>query len=285
VLGSGKPYLIRTLLRHLLLSVLELDTLSTILEPSASPFMHGESEIPAISGETRHTVKMDVTSLLNANSMAATGGAGNEKKNDGSRPVRNRTPWDAGGYSLPIMSSNPAAAATTPPSFTPQPTHFDDSQTESPSPNHKFSDSRSSLSSFASSIQSASHSRFSSTSTVSGCYPLNNWASEVLSPKSTTLELVSPSNSTDAPSSELRQNQPTSTNEILETLSTIVELRTTPEPEQQTQDDCGIDCASNPKIPRPSSPSDAILIRRTTVPTLRLDTGGHDFNRPSPREM
>jgi hypothetical protein len=228
---------------------------------------------------------MDVTSLLNANSMAATGGAGDEKKNEGSRPVRNRTPWDAGGYSLPIMSSNPAAAATTPPSFPPQPAHFDDSQTESPSPNHKFSDSRSSLSSFASSIQSASHSRFSSTSTVSGCYPLNSWASEVLSPKSMTLELTSPSNSTDAPSNDPRQNLPAPTTEIPDTLSTIVEFRSTPEPEQQTQDDHEIDCASNPAIHRPSSPSDAILIRRTTVPTLKLDTGGHNFNRPSPREM
>lgn len=225
---------------------------------------------------------MDVTSLLNASSMAATGGAGEAKKHDGSRSVRNRTPWDAGGYSLPIMSSNPAAAAKTPPSLTTQPIHYDDSQIESPSRNHKFSDSRSSLSSFASSIQSASHSRFSSTSTVSGCYPLSSWASEALSPKSASLELASPSNST---SSEPRQNLPTSTNESPDTLSTIVELRTTPEPEQQTLESREIDCALNVILPRPSSPSDAILIRRTTVPTLRLDTGGHDFNRPSPREM
>lgn len=255
----------------------------------SNSFHAAGSEISATSGNPRHTqrlVKMDVTSLLNANSMAATGGAGDEKKNDGSRPVRNRTPWDAGGYSLPIMSSNPAAAkATTPPAFTPQPTHLDDSQTELPSPNHKSSDSRSSFSSFASSIQSASHSRFSSISTVSGSYPLNScWASDVLSPKSTTFELASPLNPT-APSNEPRHNIPAPTTEIPDTLSTIIELRTTPDPEQQTRDDREIDCASNPAIPRPSSPSDAILIRRTTVPTLKLDTGGHDFNRPSPREM
>lgn len=78
----------------------------------------------------------------------------------------NRTPWDAGGYSLP-MNNHPSGIFTT---LTPL--------NESPLENHsngfghKMSDSSSSLSSFTSS-NTASHSRFSSTSTFSNLHPYN----------------------------------------------------------------------------------------------------------------
>lgn len=222
---------------------------------------------------------MDVTSLLNANCLAGAGGDDDQKNNEGSRPIRSRTPWDAGGYSLPIMPSNPASRAGVISTI-----HLDDARAESPSTSHAFSDSRSSLSSFTSSINSSTHSRFSSTSTVSGCYPLNNWPPEVFSPKSapTALDLASPSN--DAFISEPRPT-PT-TNEAPDILSTIAEHHTAPEIEQQERDEHDGEGVSNPTttLPRPSSPSDAILIRRTTVPALRLDTCSHNLNR-GPQDM
>lgn len=224
---------------------------------------------------------MDVTSLLNGNSQAGTGGVDDQKKSDGLRPGRSRTPWDAGGYSLPIMSSNPAVVRATQ-----EPILQEDSRTESPSTSHRFSDSRSSLSSLASSIQSATHSRFSSTSTVSGCYP--SWTAELMSPKSLApnFELASPSNSNSNDTLHSEARPTTISNEPLEILSTIAEYHITPESEQQPQDERDNDCASSPTShPRPGSPSDAIMIRRTTLPTLRVDTGGHDFSRPKPQEM
>jgi hypothetical protein len=36
---------------------------------------------------------------------------------------------------------------------------------------------------------------------------------------------------------------------------------------------------------RPSSPSDAILIKRTTVPSLRLNTREQDLAEPSPAQL
>lgn len=109
---------------------------------------------------------MDVTALLNSTSAAA----GQRKSRDVScTPTRSRTPWDAGGYSLPI--STHSNAAFTPP----QQIHYDDPPSESPtSSKHRLSDSRSSLSSFTSSLNSTTHSRFSSMSTVGSSHPLNN---------------------------------------------------------------------------------------------------------------
>jgi len=221
---------------------------------------------------------MDVTSLLNANSMAGGGGDDGQKENDGSRRIRSRTPWDAGGYSLPIMSSNPASRTGAVATISPFTVPMDDSRAESPPTSHKFSDSRSSLSSFTSSIHSSTHSRFSSTSTVSGCYP-------IFSPKSTptSLELTSPSND-----AFINETRPTpTTNEASDILSTIAEHHIAPELEQQERDEHDSEGASNQTttLPRPSSPSDAILIRRTTVPVLRLDTCSQNLNRPEPHDM
>lgn len=89
------------------------------------------------------------------------------RTSDSSRtPNRARTPWDAGGYSLPLTLDTKVAV---------QPSVKQAFYNESPidsaspkSPKHKFSDSYSSLSSYNSSLNSVSHSRFSSLSTVSG---------------------------------------------------------------------------------------------------------------------
>ncbi|KAL8288873.1 hypothetical protein RB597_000790 [Gaeumannomyces tritici] len=95
-------------------------------------------------------------------------------------PNRSRTPWDAGGYSLPLtldtkmirtrLMAKPVLYGDSPPGE-----HHPDSNSPS-SPKHKFSDSRSSLSSYTttSSNNSGSHSRISSLSTVSEFQPMTS---------------------------------------------------------------------------------------------------------------
>lgn len=77
-------------------------------------------------------------------------------------PIRNRTPWDAGGYSLPVNHDLDTTINNN--------IHHNDSLVESThiySTKHGPSDSRGSLSSFAS-ASTSTHSRFSSASTVNG---------------------------------------------------------------------------------------------------------------------
>lgn len=148
---------------------------------------------------------MDVTSLLNESQLAV------EQQRKGLEglklPTRSRTPWDAGGYSLPLATSSTAAS----PSIStitfhrsasegPHQRSFSDvvhikthrSQTSDgpSSPIHKSTDSRSSLSSFASSRESTTHSRLSSVSTINSSYnPNNNCTGQSLSPKSVSPQL------------------------------------------------------------------------------------------------
>ena len=90
---------------------------------------------------------------------------------------RSRTPWDAGGYSLPL--SLEAKVVQTPSTARPMfhgESPLDTMDPVSPrscSPRHKFSDSHSSMASYGTtfSANSGSHSRFSSLSTVSEYLP------------------------------------------------------------------------------------------------------------------
>jgi len=236
-------------------------------------------------------MKMDVTSLLNSNSLAAE----QQKKGEASRmPIRSRTPWDAGGYSLPI--NNMSSITTTQPS---EIHHHDDSHAETPrSPYHKFSDSRSSLSSFTSSLQSSTHSRFSSMSTVSSVHPFNSipldgvlaeMAAKSAVPEQETQPL--PMDGTQPPSSFGQLRGSLSPTESLDALATVAESRTfrqQSEPSTQTalvptmssnvEVDVGPKTDQSKSQERPSSPSDAILIKRSMVPTLRVNTGDSDLN-------
>lgn len=105
---------------------------------------------------------MNVTSMLNDVPGDIDEGQKNESRIS---PLSlSRTPWDAGGYSLPIIQNRkPISVDST--------IHCNDSPQQSPvelSSRHGLSDSRSSLSSFASASTSGTHSRFSSASTLSG---------------------------------------------------------------------------------------------------------------------
>jgi hypothetical protein len=239
--------------------------------------------------------KMDVTSLLNSNSNAAE----QRKRSDGTvtrAPSRNRTPWDAGGYSLPI---NTAPHLVKPP----QPQHQNDRpeirrndsfNTPPSSPKHRFSDSRSSLSSFGSSLQSATtHSRFSSTSTLNSNFHAQHKSqgTDILSPElrgmSQTLEwstrhplaidLYQPNTSRQAASLS-------PTGSPLEQLALVAECHSSemrPEGSRRSLSEIkeimgteiGQDIGDERSGPlRSASPSDAILIKRTLIPSLRVNT-------------
>lgn len=239
---------------------------------------------------------MDVTSLLNVNSLAAEQQRRMEKSEVVSKtPTRNRTPWDAGGYSLPINTVS-HSTHNTPPQ---QNIHIDESHQISAStpssPRHKFSDSRSSLSSFTSSLQSsAAHSRFSSTSTTI-TQPIPTLG-ESLSPVS-NLKLHEMDLSQLAPLDVSRPQprgslSPTESLDALalvadrladqEVISSISEERLLTIPEQ------GPSLGSD--IKRSGSPSDALMIkpsrptgmgmmeRTTALPSLKVITGDHELN-------
>lgn len=236
---------------------------------------------------------MDVTSLLNANSLAVEQQRGEEKDGEEKKvevttkaPSRNRTPWDAGGYSLPINTiSNPS----TPPQA--DETHRRDSQSTPTSPRHKFSDSRSSLSSFTSSSQSASHSRFSSLSTVGSTYPSSNLAeafSSASGQKPQALEFGPPSRMDGTPTYPQPGGSISPTGS-LDALALAAENEMTGQQAQQNADVSKVSSGKEKESgrrsegleDRPCSPSDAILIKRTTVPSLRLSTGEQDLNGAS----
>ena len=150
---------------------------------------------------------MNVTSLLNTSGAAQAVGSrppsdsaavGGYQMGERLVPVktshesslhnRSRTPWDAGGYSLPLTLNikNAQDSPASRPAFSSEAPPIDStgSTTCSPkSPYHKFSDSHSSLSSYMTmssnnSSRSRSHSRISSLSTVSEYQAMNTFISD-----------------------------------------------------------------------------------------------------------
>jgi hypothetical protein len=227
---------------------------------------------------------MDVTSLLNSGAAAAAAAAAAEqqKRMESTRsiPTRNRTPWDAGGYSLPINTIALAPHSTSPQHDNPR--HAENQTPTSPK-QHKFSDSRSSLSSFTSSLQSTTHSRFSSMSTVNSAHPLTSLSLDGLSPKLRNaphaLELLT----IDSRSQELLGTSLSPAGSLV-SLPLVAEHHPfSQQPGQQPSDnaapistvkgDSSLSSIQNASPRRPSSPSDAILIKRSAVPILRVNTG------------
>ncbi|KAK0635795.1 hypothetical protein B0T17DRAFT_503299 [Bombardia bombarda] len=217
---------------------------------------------------------MDVTALLNSSSAAlqrsdsiesstpsATGGTTaastavptpspertHSRRTSGSRsPNRNRTPWDAGGYSLPLTldtKSIHTPSTARPAFYSESPT--DGQTSDSPkSPKHKFSDSRSTISSYTSSSSnnSVSHSRISSLSTVSEFQPLANLITDI-SLDGRMLQKRLESDSLSFPS--VYNPQPSS-----------------PGARDSGSNDGEISPTGRLPSGRPGSPSDAVIIRR-----------------------
>jgi len=177
-------------------------------------------------------LKMDVTALLNESSSAV------DQQSKGLEtlklPTRSRTPWDAGGYSLPLST---AAMKITSPEFDHHDAlhHLgeDDSTTIIPftsampnSPIHKFTDSRSSLSSFtSSSLHSASHSRYSSISTLNSPRALTSCLPDPLVSPKAPLQSVETSYFRNKDEEEMRTrfNLDHSPTKSLDTLAQIAE--------------------------------------------------------------
>lgn len=253
---------------------------------------------------------MNVTSLLNANA------AEQQKKEDSlkSTPTKNRTPWDAGGYALPINTttsvpmvqslSSSTARTSTPAQINVQMMEEESIQDAPLSPRHKFSDSRSSLSSFASSIQSASHSRFSSLSTVGSLQQVNS-IDEALSrqkDQSFDIAMITPRNfDANRPSISAPQSRgsisPTSSMEALVLAAERHSVSQRPALQRnlsmgdsslsQTTEKPSLSPANGFVLRhRPSSPSDAILIKRTAaLPMLRVMTGDRDLRASDDSNM
>lgn len=219
--------------------------------------------------------KMDVTSLLNTGSARLEHRTSMDQAHtplamDGSTPastpfvtpspektpsrhdsesrvrISSRTPWDAGGYSLPLSLDTKSFQASTKPSL-----YFSESPIEPPlaesprSPRHKWSDSQSSLSSYASSTTSVSHSRISSLSTVGEFQPMN---STLLDTSERIMDAVpgapcAPTLVEISPPSPVLEESPS---------------RSSSDDESHVWSDHG----SAETMQRPQSPSDAILITR-----------------------
>ncbi|KAH9900092.1 hypothetical protein F4778DRAFT_155206 [Xylariomycetidae sp. FL2044] len=136
---------------------------TSLLNASAAAHKEAQTE-----GEAIGQVDRSSTPLTTAGTPDRSPGSHtppSRRSSDARTPNRNRTPWDANGYALPLTVNSKPSQTPARPIF----------RSESPvgsvspkSPRHKLSDSHSSLSSYASSTSSLSHSRISSMSTVGG---------------------------------------------------------------------------------------------------------------------
>jgi len=224
---------------------------------------------------------MDLTLLLNSNGAGTLAAEQQKPTEEATKHRLSRTPWDAGGYSLPINT----IAMTHSPFQHPQDegaVRKDSLPPGSPT-QHRLSDSRSSLSSFTSSLQSTTHSRYSSMSTVSsssnlfqtytlmdGVTPESRKAPDssdlsTFDPHgSDLLSIANPSTTSSLNTTEINANQSSAFQKIREDSSTQEEHVTKHQVDNAT--------ISELEFRRPTSPSDAILIKRISVPTLRINT-------------
>lgn len=247
-------------------------------------------------GSSPLAVEMDVTSLLNSGAAAAAAAAAEQQRrmeSTRSTPTRSRTPWDAGGYSLPINTAPTALQSIS--AHANQCDEAKRTENQTPiSPKHKLSDSRSSFSSFTSSLQSATHSRYSSMSTVNSIHPSSGFPMDSLSPKSRNPPHVLELATIDS-ISENRHSTSLSPTGSLDTLAMVAETHLSSRPRTQGSSDkpaSGVlEGGSNQLLveglcqSRPSSPSDAVLIKRAAIPVLRVNTGDIDLKRTEAVEV
>ncbi|KAI1081231.1 hypothetical protein F5B20DRAFT_579609 [Whalleya microplaca] len=171
--------------------------------------------------------------------------APSRRTNESKPPSRSRTPWDANGYALPLAIDTKSTQVPV----------RSISHSESPaeslspkSPRHKCSNSHSSLSSYASSSASLSHSRISSMSTVGGIQPMS--AIPDVSSLEISLEGEDLAKSKVSPAD---YHQRTSKDGIMSPLRNTEELPLT-------------------GLIRSSSPSDAMLMSRPNLNSIRTST-------------
>jgi len=195
--------------------------------------------------------------------------------------IRSRTPWDAGGYSLPVNHDLDTTVNKN--------IHYNDSLIDSThiySSKHALSDSRGSLSSFAS-ASTSTHSRFSSASTVSGFHAFSS-PSDTL--KFSDLQgdwstFITPSTalSPASPATFSFHHYPVSPHaDTAKVLALIAERQHSSSelsPQDQARDTAMADMEDTTErdttlepvqLPRAKSPTDALLIKRPTPPRSEM---------------
>ncbi|KFY38243.1 hypothetical protein V494_04440 [Pseudogymnoascus sp. VKM F-4513 (FW-928)] len=207
----------------------------------------------------------------------------NASPDDGEQPrplltweatIRSRTPWDAGGYSLPVNHDLDTAIS--------KHIHSHDSSLESSQTyptKHSLSDSRGSLSSLAS-ASTSTHSRFSSASTVGGFQAFTNFTDNPkLSDSSVDWTSILANSATLSPASpatfSFHHYPPSPRAEPIHVLAQIAERRymdTDSHLEERYKDSEMADvdtretssASDKPALSRTASPTDALLIKRHT---------------------
>lgn len=191
--------------------------------------------------------------------------------------IRSRTPWDAGGYSLPVNHDLDTTIS--------KHNHHHDSSLESSQTfptKHSLSDSRGSLSSLAS-ASTSTHSRFSSASTVGGFQAFTNFTdSTKLSDSSVDWTSLLANSATLSPASpatfSFHHYPPSPRAEPIHVLAQIAERRymdadTPLEEHYKDSEMADVDTratsatSDQPALSRTASPTDALLIKRRTPPT------------------
>lgn len=222
---------------------------------------------------------MNLNSLLNENSSAVDQPKDLGQENMVNIQPRNRTPWDAGGYSLQFYNSSIKPAML-------QQIAYDIEKRPSTqtSAGHSYSDSKSSLFSLSSATDSSSHSRISSISTTEAFQPskaMAQYISESPSPRSASQFL--PSETTDESSrnsiDQLYSGNSTQYNSRMDRETMNEASRRAVErginqnryPMTPIREKEASSMSNVEEMRRPSSPSDAMLIKRQqTTLCLRL---------------
>ncbi|KFY93862.1 hypothetical protein V500_03505 [Pseudogymnoascus sp. VKM F-4518 (FW-2643)] len=207
----------------------------------------------------------------------------NASPDDGDQPkplltweatIRSRTPWDAGGYSLPVNHDLDTTIS--------KHNHHHDSSLESSQTyptKHSLSDSRGSLSSLAS-ASTSTHSRFSSASTVGGYQAFTNFTdNSKLSESSVDWTSLLANSATLSPASpatfSFHHYPPSPRAEPIHVLAQIAERRymdadTLSEEHYKDSEMTDADTretsatSDQPALSRTASPTDALLIKRHT---------------------
>ena len=226
----------------------------------------------------------------------------NASPDDGDQPkplltweatIRSRTPWDAGGYSLPVNHDLDATIS--------KHNHHHDSSLESSQTyptKHSLSDSRGSLSSLAS-ASTSTHSRFSSASTVGGFQAFTNFTDNSrLSESSVDWTSLLANSATLSPASpatfSFHHYPPSPRAEPIHVLAQIAERRymdadTLSEEHYKDSEMADVDTretsatSDQPALSRTASPTDALLIKRhTPLTSQEPEATGSASNQPLP---
>lgn len=226
----------------------------------------------------------------------------NASPDDGDQPkplltweatIRSRTPWDAGGYSLPVNHDLDTTIS--------KHNHHHDSSLESSQTyptKHSLSDSRGSLSSLAS-ASTSTHSRFSSASTVGGFQAFTNFTDNSrLSESSVDWTSLLANSATLSPASpatfSFHHYPPSPRAEPIHVLAQIAERRymdadTLSEEHYKDSEMADVDTretsatSDQPALSRTASPTDALLIKRhTPITSQEPEATGSVSNQPLP---